>query len=114
MLELYLEQPNKLSLREAEALPAPQDGEVKIKIIYGGICGSDLRVYQGKISYAGYPIRPGHEVLGVVTEAGKSATHAVGTKIVVFPNTFCGECEYCLSGKTNICKEKKPLAALTG
>lgn len=109
MLELYLEQPNGLRLREAEVLPASQDGEVKIKIIYGGICGSDLRVYRGSISYAAYPIRPGHEVLGVVTEAGRGSTHAVGTKVVVFPNTFCGKCEYCLNGKTNICKEKKPL-----
>lgn len=109
MLELYLEQPNKLNLREVEALPAPQDREVKIKIVYGGICGSDLRVYKGKISYAEYPIRPGHEVVGVVTEVGKGSKHVVGTKVVVFPNTFCEKCEYCLTGKTNICKGKKPL-----
>lgn len=109
MLELYLEEPNKLKLKEVEPLPRPGDGQVKISVIYGGICGSDLRVYRGTISYAAYPLRPGHEVLGVVTEAGEGTGLKTGTKVVVFPNTFCGECEFCLSGKTNICPEKKPL-----
>lgn len=88
MQELYLAQPNKLNLREVEALPAPQDNEVKIKIVYGGICGSDLRVYRGSISYADYPIRPGHEVVGVITEVGRGATHVVGTKVVFSPIPF--------------------------
>jgi L-iditol 2-dehydrogenase len=109
MLELYLESPNKLILKEANPLPAPGDGQVKIRVIYGGICGSDLRVYRGTISYAAYPLRPGHEVLGTVTETGAGVILKTGTKVVVFPNTFCGECEFCLSGKTNICPSKKPL-----
>lgn len=109
MIEVYLEEPRKLKLREVESPPSPEAGQVKIKVIYGGICGSDLRVYQGAISYAAYPLRPGHEVLGVVTEAGAQSGLAVGTKVVVFPNTFCSECEFCLSGKTNICPAKKPL-----
>lgn len=109
MLELYLEAPNKLRLKEAQPLPHPGEDQVKIRVLYGGICGSDLRVYRGTISYASYPLRPGHEVLGVVTEAGKGAALKAGAKVVVFPNTFCDKCEFCLSGKTNICPEKKPL-----
>lgn len=108
-VELYLAGPNALTLREAAPLLAPKDNEVKLKLIYGGICGSDLRVYKGLISYAKYPIRPGHEVLGTIVEAGASAACEVGTRVVVFPNTFCGTCEYCQSGKTNICHEKQPL-----
>jgi L-iditol 2-dehydrogenase len=109
MQELFLSEPNKLSLREVATLPVPIDNEIKVKVIYGGICGSDLRVYRGSIAYASYPIRPGHEVLGVVTEVGKDSSLVVGTNVVIFPNTFCGKCEHCLQGKTNICKEKKPL-----
>jgi L-iditol 2-dehydrogenase len=112
-LELYLEGPNELKLRQVKDLPEPNDTEVKIKIIYGGICGSDLRVFKGTISYAKYPLRPGHEVLGTIVEAGKDTPYKVGTRVVVFPNTFCGTCEYCLDTKTNICKSKKPLGVAT-
>lgn len=109
MLELFLEKPYELKIRETEAPAAPGTGEVKIRTIYGGICGSDLRVYKGSINYAAYPVRPGHEVLGTVVEAGENALFAPGTRVVILPNTFCGECEFCLKGRTNICKEKKPL-----
>lgn len=107
--ELYLEKPGALSLKEMKPLPVPGDNEVRIRVIYAGICGSDLRVYNGSISYAQYPIRPGHEVLGSVVAAGSKAAHLLDTKVVVFPNTFCSECEFCLGSKTNICKDKKPL-----
>jgi len=94
-------------MKESAPAPAPRDNEVKVKVIYGGICGSDLRVFRGSIPYANYPCRPGHEILGTVVEAGKNSPHKVGTKVVSFPNTYCGECEFCLQGKTNICNDKQ-------
>jgi len=106
MYELYLEKPGDLKMKEGAPALAPKDNEVKVKVIYGGICGSDLRVLRGTIPYATYPCRPGHEILGTVVEAGKKSPHKVGTKVVSFPNTYCGECEFCLQGKTNICKDK--------
>jgi L-iditol 2-dehydrogenase len=107
MHELYLEKPGDLKLRESGPVPVPKDNEVKVKVVYGGICGSDLRVFRGTIPYATYPCRPGHEILGTVVEAGKESRYKVGTKVASFPNTYCGECEFCLQGKTNICKNKK-------
>ena len=107
MHELYLEKPGDLKMRESPPAPAPKDNEVKVKVIYGGICGSDLRVFRGTIPYAAYPCRPGHEILGTVIEAGKKSPYQVGTKVVSFPNTYCGKCEFCLQGRTNICKDKK-------
>jgi len=107
MVELYLEKPGALKMRQITPAPAPKDNEVKVKVIYGGICGSDLRVFRGTIPYANYPCRPGHEILGKVVETGKHSPHKVGTKVVSFPNTYCGQCEFCLQGRTNICKEKK-------
>lgn len=109
MYELYLKKSDDLTLREVSALSAPQGNEVKVKAIYGGICGSDLRVYKGKMSHAAYPLRPGHEIVGTVIEAGSDSPHQVGTKVVIFPNTFCGKCEFCLKGKTNICQHKESL-----
>jgi L-iditol 2-dehydrogenase len=107
MYELYLEKPGDLTMRESASTLAPRDNEVKVKVIYGGICGSDIRVLKGSIPYATYPCRPGHEILGTVIESGKDSPFKVGTKVASFPNTYCGECEYCLQGRTNICKNKK-------
>jgi L-iditol 2-dehydrogenase len=107
MYELFLEKPGELRMKKSDSPPAPKDNEVKVKVIYGGICGSDLRVFKGNLPYAIYPCRPGHEILGRVIEAGKKSPYRVGTKVVSFPNTYCGKCEFCLEGKTNICQEKK-------
>ncbi len=109
MLELHLKNPNELELRQVDELPFPQGDEVKIKLIYAGICGSDLGVYKGKLAHATYPLRPGHELLGTVIEAGEQAKFQLGTRVVILPNTFCGECEYCMAGRTNICPEKKSM-----
>ncbi|MDA8228402.1 MAG: alcohol dehydrogenase catalytic domain-containing protein [Desulfitobacterium hafniense] len=111
--ELYVENPHELKLREIESAAAPKDHEVKVKVIYGGICGSDIKVYKGKIGYAKYPLRPGHEVLGIIVEAGVGTPYKAGTKVTIFPNTFCGQCEFCLNGKINICTNKKPLGVST-
>ena len=112
MHELYLEKPGDLKLRESGPASVPKDNEVKIKVVYGGICGSDLRVFRGTIPYANYPCRPGHEILGTVVEAGKESRYKVGTKVASFPNTYCGKCEFCLQGRTNICKNKKAFGVL--
>jgi L-iditol 2-dehydrogenase len=45
--------------------------------------------------------------LGTVVEAGKKSPHKVGSKVASFPNTYCSKCEFCLQGRTNICKDKK-------
>ena len=109
MLELYLEKPADMTLRNSASLPSPKGDEVKIKLIYGGICGSDLRVFQGKVSYAAYPLRLGHELVGTIIETGENATYEIGTRVVVLPNSFCGTCDLCLKGRTNICPHKKSL-----
>lgn len=109
MFELYLENPRALTLRETAPAGEPGANEVRIRTIYGGICGSDLRVYKGSINYADYPVRPGHEVLGTVVAAGAASGLKIGAKVTLLPNTFCGGCVLCRKGRTNICRQKKPL-----
>lgn len=109
MLELYLKKPYELELRNVETMPELKEDDVKVKVIYGGICGSDLSVFKGKLGHAAYPLRPGHELVGHIIEAGSRAEYAIGTRVVVVPNTFCGHCDHCLSGRTNICLEKKSI-----
>lgn len=90
-------------------LPQPQKDFVNVKVTYGGICGSDLRVYEGKVPYATYPVRPGHELIGTITDKGPDSNFSIGDRVVVLPNTFCDECEMCLKGNRNICRHKKSL-----
>lgn len=113
VLELYLKNPNELELRTVNSLPPPKDDEIKIQLIYGGICGSDLSVFKGKLPHATYPVRPGHELLGIVIEKGEHAAYDIGTRVVVLPNTYCGTCDLCTKGYTNICRNKKSLGINT-
>lgn len=109
MLGLYLNKPGELELKELPDLTGIKEDEVKIKLIYGGICGSDVGVYKGKLGHAKYPLVPGHELVGEIIEAGKNAPFRIGSRVVVTPNTFCGECENCLNGRKNICAHKQSL-----
>ncbi|WP_328589522.1 zinc-dependent alcohol dehydrogenase [Priestia abyssalis] len=109
MLGLYLNKPGDIELKELPSSSSLKEDEVKVKLIYGGICGSDIGVYKGKIPHASYPVLPGHELLGTIMETGKNVKYEVGTKIVVQPNSFCGECDLCVKGKTNICRYKQSL-----
>lgn len=107
MFELFLEEPEQLKMRKVAPVRSLKQNDARVRLIYGGICGSDLRVFRGTIPYAEYPCRPGHEILGIVIEAGEKSPHKPGTRVISFPNTYCGKCLFCLQGKTNICFSKQ-------
>ncbi len=114
MHELYLERPGHLTLRESAPVAFLEDNQVRVKISYGGICGSDIRVLQGTLPYAQYPCRPGHEILGNVVEAGRTAPFKTGDRVISYPNTYCGTCEFCLQDRTNICALPRIRACICG
>jgi threonine dehydrogenase-like Zn-dependent dehydrogenase len=66
-----LEEPRRLSLRYAE-IPEPGDGEIRIKIKWVGVCGSDVEAYRGtrRPEFVSFPARLGHEVAGVIDKLG--------------------------------------------
>ena len=68
-----LEKPYSMKLVSA-AIPEPTDDELRIKIKYVGICGSDLEAYRGirKPEFISFPARLGHEVGGVIDKVGKN------------------------------------------
>ncbi|WP_067934082.1 zinc-dependent alcohol dehydrogenase [Alicyclobacillus kakegawensis] len=110
MFELLLTEPGRLELHELLQDDRPlQPHEVRIRLLYGGICGSDLKVYQGKLRHAKYPVRPGHELLGRVIATGEAVQLPIGARVVVNPNTYCGLCAQCQRGRTNLCKQKESL-----
>lgn len=79
--------------------------DVLIEIKYAGICHSDLHTVQGDWGPQQYPLTPGHEIAGVVTEVGPDVTrHAVGDRVGVgcMVNS-CGECANCRAGDEQYC-----------
>ncbi len=70
-----------------------------------GMCGTDIHVYDGEFEGTVYPLVPGHEATGTVVRVGAQVTSvAPGDHVAVNPSTTCGECEFCLNGKTNLCR----------
>ena len=96
-----------------ESYPTPDvaNGQVRVRIRTGGICGSDLHYYQhggfGAIRIQ-QPMVLGHEVAGVVEEvaAGVSSV-AVGDRIAVNPSHPCGQCRFCQMGLQNHCLDMR-------
>lgn len=90
-------------------IPVPKDDEVLVKLEYVGICGSDMHYYESG-AIGDYVVKPpfvlGHEPGGTVVEVGKNVTHLkVGDRVALEPGKTCGHCEFCRSGKYNLCPD---------
>lgn len=98
----------KVEIQEVEA-PRPKPDEVLIKIEYVGVCGSDLHYYEhGRIGdfLVETPFILGHEAAGTVVETGSGVKDLkVGDRVALEPGKTCGKCEFCKSGKYNLCKD---------
>jgi Threonine dehydrogenase and related Zn-dependent dehydrogenases len=112
----YLTGIGKLELRE-EDMPICGDDEIILKNEYMGICGSDLFFFgdhAGEIADGVYklPFIIGHECAGVIEEVGKNVHNIKhGDKVALEPGVPCGTCEFCKSGRYNLCPEVKFMAA---
>lgn len=83
------------------------DDEIKIDILYAGICHSDVHHVRGDWGKEEFPMVPGHEIAGKVTQVGKNVTKFkvgdyAGVGCLV---NSCGHCEYCKAGLEQYCKE---------
>ena len=84
--------------------PEPGPGEVRVNITAGGICGSDIHIYEGKHPYVKYPQVIGHEFAGIVDASyGDEMKDKIGKRVAVDPVVTCGECYQCKIGRTNVC-----------
>lgn len=84
---------------------APKNGEVKIKIAYCGICGTDLHIFHGKMDKrVKMPQIMGHECSGEVVQVGEGVEgFTAGDRVVVRPLDPCGDCPACRAGHSHIC-----------
>jgi 2-desacetyl-2-hydroxyethyl bacteriochlorophyllide A dehydrogenase len=86
--------------------PTPGPHQVLVETAAVGICGTDLHVLQGEFEGTVFPIVPGHEATGTVLAFGSEVEgFAVGDPVVVAPATHCGECEFCMMGRGNLCRK---------
>jgi L-idonate 5-dehydrogenase len=89
--------------------------DVEMQLGAGGICGSDLHYYQhGRVGafVVREPLIPGHEVSGVVARIGAGVTRVkLGDKVAINPSHACGHCDYCNSGRLNLCRNMRFLGS---
>ena len=105
MLQQVMTAPGHIEFREAP-VPAPNAGEVLVKIMKIGVCGSDIHVYHGEHPFTKYPVTQGHEVSGKIAALGEGVTgFAIGQKVTIEPQVYCGRCHPCTHGKYNLCEE---------
>jgi 2-desacetyl-2-hydroxyethyl bacteriochlorophyllide A dehydrogenase len=97
--------PRDVRLCEEDS-PVPPEGWVRVNVSACGICGTDLHLYEGMPERGwSYPVRPGHEVTGVVSSDGNGAgSVAPGDQVVLHPLIPCGQCQACTSGLENLCR----------
>lgn len=90
-----------------EVAPAPlTDNQVRIRVEACGVCRTDLHLLDGELPHIHYPITPGHEIVGIVAEAGPAVTRfRPGDRVgVPWLAWACGLCRYCRSGQENLCE----------
>lgn len=91
----------------AAELPAPRSGpqQVLLAVRACAVCRTDLHVVDGELPNPKLPLVPGHEIIGTVVEKGESVDRfAVGDRVgVPWLGWTCGVCEYCRSGRENLC-----------
>lgn len=113
MLQQVMTAPKEIEFREVP-VPMPKEGEVLVKIMKIGVCGSDIHVYHGKHPFTKYPVTQGHEVSGKIAALGAGVTEfTVGQRVTIEPQVYCGKCYPCTHGKYNLCEELKVMGFQT-
>ncbi len=109
MKAIRIQEPGKIALVELEK-PVPKAGEALLKLLYGGICGSDLGSYRGANAYVSYPRVPGHEFSAEIVEVGENdAGLAPGMIVTCNPYFNCGHCYSCKRGLVNACTDNQTM-----
>ncbi len=109
MRAMVLDSPRQL-LRHAEIPePRPGVGQVLIRINVCAVCRTDLHVVDGELPEPKLPLVPGHEIVGRVAEIGTDAQRfKIGDRVgVPWLGWACGKCEYCQSGRENLCSRAR-------
>lgn len=110
MRAMYINAPGQVQIRDIEK-PAREKGQALLKLLYGGICGSDLGSYKGTFAYFDYPRIPGHEFSAEIVEVDEDNDQGLRPGMVVTCNPYfnCGHCYSCQHGTVNACMDNQTM-----
>jgi threonine dehydrogenase-like Zn-dependent dehydrogenase len=100
--------------------PAAGPGEVVVDVERVGVCGTDLELFSGEMSYlhtgrSWYPLRPGHEWCGRVSAVGEGTEVSwLGRRVTGDTMLGCGSCERCRAGNHHVCAELREVGISRG
>lgn len=111
---IVIEKPGDVRIREREK-PLRKKGEVLLRMLYGGLCGSDIGTYRGNFIYASYPRIPGHEfsarIVDIDPEDARRYSLSLGMIVTAVPYFNCGHCVSCDRGYSNCCVHNETMGA---
>jgi len=106
---IKIEQPYHVKLEKLDIL-IPEKNEALIKVLYDGVCGSDFKVYLGKMNNVTYPRIAGHEFSGEIIEVDENDRELKPSMVVTStPYYGCRTCYCCKKGWFNCCQNNKTM-----
>ncbi|WP_049560937.1 zinc-dependent alcohol dehydrogenase [Nonomuraea sp. SBT364] len=119
MRALVLTGPGKAEVQEVEP-PVAAPGEVVVAVERAGVCGTDMELFSGEMSYlrtgrSRYPLRPGHEWCGRVTSVGAGVDDdRLGRRVTGDTMLGCGRCDRCRGGRHHVCADSAEIGISRG
>lgn len=114
MKALLYEGPWRMTLTDRPT-PVPGEGEVLLRTLAVGICGSDVHGFTGESGRRQPGMIMGHEAVGEVVATGPRATRwQIGDHVAVYNISACGRCRFCRAGREQLCLDKKILGVNAG
>jgi alcohol dehydrogenase, propanol-preferring len=94
---------------EEVPIPAPEGHQVLVRVERCGVCRTDLHVVEGDLLPVRPVVTPGHEIVGRIERVGSAVdTLREGERVgIPWLHSTCGRCEYCRSGRENLCERKQ-------
>lgn len=105
MMALRVRAPGEPLSRDALPVPVPGARQILIRVRACGVCRTDLHIADGELADCSLPVTPGHEIVGAVAASGSDAGRFKEGERVGVPwlGWTCGACDYCTSGRENLC-----------
>lgn len=113
MKQAMMIKPGEIIYQEVP-VPETAPGQIKVKMLKIGVCGSDIHVWHGKHPFTTYPVVQGHEVSAQIVDIGVGVSgFQIGDRVTIQPQVVCGQCYPCTHGLYNDCNELKVMGFQT-